>query len=116
MIKRHIEVKNTLDGFIHCYPGAPIDVEFLSHPHRHTLFIVSTIAVFHDDRELEFYMVQDFINTVLCASSFPAASSCEKVATHIIEMLCKKYGKNRKMTVKVFEDNINGAIIEYMPD
>lgn len=116
MTKRYIEVKTQVNGFIHCYPKAPREVEFLRDAHRHTLFIVCTIEVFHDDRELEFYMVQDYIDNVINTDRFLISTSCEQYADRLKELLMHQYGYKRKIIVKVFEDNINGAIIEYTPE
>ena len=116
MITRHITVKNQLSGFIHCYPTAPDIVSHLRNAHRHLLFVESTIEVFHNDRELEFFLVQDFIEYLLGEMPVEANRSCEQVAEYILQMLQHRYGKIRKITVKVFEDNINGAIVEYLPD
>ena len=110
-------VVNTQYEGIHRYKDAPEQVKFLRDYHRHIFNIQAKLEVFHDDRELEFIMVKQSIN--LFFNTFKnefdvyemGDQSCEMIAKNLIEFLKLKYGK-RKITVSIFEDNENGAVVE----
>jgi len=98
-------------GF-HKYDGAPEKVKFLRNLHRHKFYIKMGIEVFHDDRELEFFTVQDALNDFLKDKN--QIGSCEMLATEIYEWIKTTYEKNkgRKCFVEVWEDKENGARVE----
>lgn len=111
-MKISIIVKNNKHG-IHCYQGAPEEVIHLRKPHRHNFLFTTKISVKHDDRELEFFMVQDFIQSEL--DKLPhdlQTSSCEQLAKAVIKMIHEKYG-DRDVTCTVSEDGQNAAVVEY---
>jgi hypothetical protein len=85
--------------------------------HRHRAFTEVEIEVTHDDRELEFIMVQRRLQAWVEADKFswPTQISCEMIADKIIKMLHEWYG-TRNITCKVFEDNENGAKVVFMRD
>lgn len=94
---------------VHRYPGAPEEVSYLKDYHRHILTIETEIEVYHENRELEFIMVEDAIKDYLNKTQLTYTDkSCEMVAKEIIEYIIEKYGE-RKITCKVFEDGENGA-------
>lgn len=115
--KSKIIVKTSFRGF-HFYPGAPIQVDYLSHLHRHVFYVTVNIEVFDDDRELEFMMVQEqvdkFIATMKTYQS--PASSCEMMARRILTYLAVEYGHHREYSVSIFEDNENGAEVTQYPE
>lgn len=112
MYKMSIIVKNRIEG-IHYYKQAPDEVSFLRHPHRHMFHTETEIEVFHDDRDLEFLMVQRTIDEILnyLELSF-VSTSCEQLAKSVIEGLVEVYGQ-RKITCTVYEDGENGARVSY---
>lgn len=113
--KYFITVKNQFDD-IHCYPNAPEEVKFLQNEHRHTFMVESTIQVFHEDRELEFYIVKDFIETLIPKiKNGQISKSCENIASFILDELYSKYSvdQSREITVSVSEDGQNKATVEY---
>jgi hypothetical protein len=115
MIKGYINVKNKIEG-MHCYEGAPAEVAFLKQPHRHMFYINTQIEVFHDDRELEFIMVQHRIQKELEQSyDLPnlGTRSCEMIARNLLDTLQEWYGIDRDIWVSVYEDNENGATVKY---
>lgn len=116
MNKRYfITVKNQFDD-IHCYPNAPEQVSFLKNEHRHTFMVESTIQVFHEDRELEFYIVKDFIETLIPnIKNGQISKSCENMASYILDELHSKYcqEQDRIISVSVSEDGQNKATVEY---
>ena len=112
MKKIYIKVKNQFDD-LHCYPNAPEQVNYLRNLHRHTFMLTSTIQVFHEDRELEFYMVKDFIDTIIHSlKTIQISKSCENIASFVLTELKNKYGNNRYYKVTCSEDGWNEAIIE----
>lgn len=101
---------------IHRYEDAPAEVDFLRECHRHKFFIEVRMSVSHNDRELEFFMVQaklaqitfDLINE---NTSSGYRMSCEMMAEYIIKELQKLYGEDRYYECSVLEDGENGAIV-----
>lgn len=108
-----IIVKNKVE-FIHRYISAPEEVAFLREYHRHEAHIETEIEVYHDDRELEFILVKDYIDSLLEheIDMRYVDKSCEMVAKEIIAKLIQRYG-DRGITCKVFEDDENGAVVRY---
>jgi len=114
-MKTYIVVKNQKHG-IHNWPEAPVEVAHLRAMHRHNFLFKTKIEVEHDDRALEFFTVQDFIQEEL--DKLPdnlKTSSCEQLAKAVIKMIHKKYGE-RNVMCNVSEDGQNSAIVEYTKD
>lgn len=115
-MSKYIVVRTQYEG-IHRYKDAPEQVKFLRDYHRHIFNVEAKLEVFHNDRELEFIMVKQAINTYFDTflNEFDVYEmgdqSCEMIAENLIKFLKTKYGK-RKIVVSVFEDNENGAIVE----
>lgn len=123
IIKRQIEVKFTKEG-IHKYPAALTDpklatgdwddVSFLGNPHRHIFHFYVAIGVQHNDRDIEFIQFKRWLErqyeTGVMQIDF---KSCEMLAEDLIKLIAKRY--NRSMTVRVYEDDENGAILKYEP-
>lgn len=97
----------------HKWSNAPQAVSYLKNLHRHIFYVNCKIEVIHDDRELEFILVKHFINNVISdiQANCPETFSCEQIASYIRNKLLETYGP-RKISVSVFEDNENGAIVE----
>lgn len=114
MKKIYITVRNQFDA-IHKYENAPDEVDYLRNPHRHTFYITSKIQTFHEDRELEFYMVKDFIHEQIPAlfDALNEKMSCENIASFIVECLTQKYCTEqfREMEISVSEDQQNEATV-----
>lgn len=112
-----IVVRTQYEG-IHRYKDAPEQVKFLRDYHRHIFYVEAKIQVFHDDRDLEFIMVKQAINAYfdIFLNKFDVYEmgdqSCEMIAKNLIKYLKTNYGDERKITVSVFEDNENGAVVE----
>lgn len=108
-----IKVKNSFVGF-HQYVDAPEEVSFLRQLHRHTFIVRSTVEVFHDNRELEFYLLQEdiewFIVSKYKEGNYIHIDSCEMFAEDILNFLANKY-PNRSITVEVSEDDENSSIV-----
>jgi hypothetical protein len=113
----YIEVSFQWSG-THCYPTATGVHSYLSNQHRHLFKGTATIEVFHDDRELEYFAVLDFINKALLVNyKNLAGRSCERVAYDILNNLQIQYDPEckRYMEVKITEDGENGSIVRRMP-
>jgi hypothetical protein len=117
VIKSWIEVTFQKEG-IHCYPAALEepkleDVKFLGHPHRHMFHFRVRIAVWHDDRDIEFIQFKRWLESLYSGNILELNyKSCEMIARDIIQVVTEKY-PGRDMVVSVFEDGENGAILEY---
>lgn len=111
-MKKKIFVTTEFVG-LHHWPEAPKEVEFLRNIHRHRFKVRAEIESFHNDRELEFFMVQSFINSVIEKSvkRMKKRRSCEDMAELILKKLQEKYGDHREYSVEVNEDGENGAIL-----
>ena len=111
-MKTYIKVKNSFEGF-HTYKDAPDCVSFLRNPHRHIFYVTTKISVTHDDRELEFFIVKNRIEDLLCDVVYELGinMSCEQIAKLLIQKLQVIYGE-RYYQVEVSEDNENSAIVE----
>lgn len=107
-----ILVKNRIE-LQHHWPEAPEEVSYLQWPHRHQFYIESEITVGHDDRELEFIMVQHAIDKFLQNTQFDLRVSCEQLARMVGQFIRSHYGM-REISVTVREDDEHGARV-YLP-
>lgn len=113
-MKTHIHVTTSFVG-VHRWPDARGQHAYLANPHRHVFQVDVWVQVMHDDRELEFFAVQDFVSEEL-PHFHMGALSCEQVATEILRRLLEEYGGHREVDVEVSEDGENGAMVEWKPD
>lgn len=117
MIKRYIEVSFQKEG-IHKYPAALTDerlkdVSFLGHPHRHIFHFYVKLEVFHNDREVEFILFKRELQYLYDAETIDIDyKSCEMLAEDLINYITHNYPE-RDVTVRVYEDDENGAILEW---
>lgn len=117
MLKRWIEVQIVKEG-IHCYPAAATDpkledVKYLANDHMHYFYITVKLEVFHNDRDVEFQQFRRYIGSLYTQGVLQMDhKSCEMLAVDLIDIL-KVCLPNRDIVVRVFEDNINGAELEY---
>ena len=112
-MKIFIKIKTQFE-FVHCWKNAPEEVSYLRNPHRHDFFVTCEIEVFHNDRELEFFMVLHRLEHYIKAVMIPncdITTSCERFAEEILNYLIDTYGK-RKIKVEVSEDGKSSAIVE----
>lgn len=106
-----IKVKNTFIG-LHCWPKAPTEVDFLRSHHRHNFIIRTKISVYHNDREIEFFMLQDEIQNIIKeqVENMPLERSCEDIGKVILKALREKY-IDREIEIEVSEDDECSAIV-----
>lgn len=116
-IKRWIEVSFQKEG-IHKYPAALddpklADVSFLGYPHRHIFHFYVRLEVDHNDRDVEFILFKRELENLFDKGTMQCDyKSCEMLAEDLINYIKENYPK-RDITVKVYEDDENGAILEY---
>mgnify|MGYP001386866485 CR=1 FL=1 len=114
MKRTYIIVRTSFRG-IHSWREAPLAVEFLKAIHRHTFYVEAKIPVTHNDRQLEFFLVQEDLDNYL-KKRFPkpliGQVSCEMIASDIVDYLSDKYGIKKGITVTVSEDNENAGVVE----
>ena len=115
--KTFIKVKSQFVGF-HRYVNAPDEVAFLRNPHRHIFHVTARIEVFHDDRELEFFLVKKEIGKFIDGYTFANKQnlgSCEMMAQSFVRQIRSLYGLNREICVEVSEDGENSAEVWFCP-
>lgn len=121
-MKKFIQVKFQKEG-VHYFPDADKnpryatkgwdDVSFLGHKHFHYFYFVVRIEVLDDNREIEFIQFRRWLERLYDYGTLNLENkSCEMMAEDLIDILKEKY-PNRDISVEVYEDNINGAIVEY---
>jgi len=108
--KMFIFVQTQFEGF-HCYPNAPEEVSFLRNEHRHIFKTKIYLETFHEDREVEFFIFQRFINSILKENKLNNLS-CEMISDNIYNEIIKRF-PNREIKIEVSEDGENGSFIEY---
>lgn len=117
MQKNFIRVRTEFEGF-HYYPGASeIDarIKFLENVHRHMFKVEVKIEVYHDNRELEFFLVKWALQEFIAGGNMNH-KSCEMIANDIIiNHLIPRYG-HRYYEVTVSEDGESDGIVEYTPE
>lgn len=108
---------------IHKYPAAltdptlatgdEYDVSFLGYPHRHMFHFYVNIEVFHNDRDIEFIQFKRWLESLYANGTLQLDyKSCEMICDELAEIINSKY-PNRKLNLKVSEDNENGASCSY---
>jgi hypothetical protein len=119
MIKKtnKIWVKFSKEG-IHKYPAALTDpaladVSFLGYPHRHIFHFKVAIAVFHDDRDIEFILFKRWLESLYADGVLELDyKSCEMISDALAEKINIQYPR-RDITIEVSEDGENGSYAEY---
>lgn len=106
-----IFINTEFEGF-HKYPEAPDEVLFLKNYHRHIFKIKVYIEVFHNERDIEFFMFKRFVNSLLNNKDMNDLS-CEGISDILFGQINKKY-PNRKINIEVSEDGENGSWCEYV--
>lgn len=105
----------------HFYPDPPEEVLYLKSRHRHLFKFRVEIQVFHDDREIEFHMFQNKIESWYDSGILELNhKSCEMMADELYQGIKEEYQsreipakKQRDLTIEVSEDGECGAIGSY---
>ena len=100
---------------MHCYPDAPDEVAYLRQPHRHLFQFKVTLGVVHDNRDVEFHMLQNWLMSLFDQGDLELDyQSCEMLARGLATKVGDRY-PDRAITVEVSEDGECGAIIDVTP-
>lgn len=97
---------------LHYWEDAPQEVYYLKNLHRHTFGVILYIEQKHNDREVEYYILKDWLQNQLHQMDKPIKFSCEQYAYKIYELINKQY-PNRKMKIEVNEDHQQGAFYDF---
>ena len=110
--KQRIWVTFQKEG-LHKWPDATQHpgVEFLANEHRHMFHFRVYIEVFHDDREIEFFMFKKDVEKMINFISINN-KSCEMISDELHHAIKANY-PNRDITIEVSEDLENGSHKEY---
>lgn len=117
MKKQTIWVTFQKVGF-HKFPRASTDlaladVSYLGTKHRHLFKFKVAIAVWHDDREIEFHQFLNYCESLFSAGSIDIDyKSVEMLADDMYAQISVKY-PNRQITIDVSEDGECGCTITY---
>lgn len=110
-MKNTVIIRFDIEGF-HFYEGAPTEVSFLEHWHRHTFTIKAGYTVTDLNREREIFICRDEIKEYLTeAYGSPCqfgGMSCEMIAAEILEF-AKEDGM---IWCEVWEELTGGARVE----
>lgn len=115
--KRMIYVTFQKEG-IHMFPAALTedklsDVSFLGYPHRHIFHFKVSIAVEHNDRDVEFIQFKRFLENLYNQDVLNLHyKSCEMIADDLYEQIATTY-PDREIHIEVSEDQENGAVVIY---
>jgi len=102
---------------LHQWPEAPEEVLFLRNLHRHIFYIEVKVPVSHEERDVEFILLkrklEEFLNYI---GMNLGQMSCESFAIRIYGALRSEKFSGPCVTahsIKVFEDNENGAEVVF---
>jgi hypothetical protein len=91
-MKTLVTARQHVDGS-HYWKNAPPEVSFLASPHRHSFGVEIVINVCHDDRDVEFFIVNRMARIML-DKKYPkdlfsgyefGGSSCEMIAEYLFK-------------------------------
>lgn len=112
-MKTTIYIRTNFEAF-HQWSNAPEEVAFLKNTHRHIFHVRVDFEVDHNDRELEFFMLKDIVNSIIMKDyegrTFPW--SCEQIAEDLGRILIAVKGLP-VVRVDVSEDLENGSVVEF---
>ncbi len=108
---------------IHKYPAAltdpmlatgdEYDVSFLGYPHRHMFHFKVSIAVTHDDRDIEFIQFKRWLLNLYTTGTLALDyKSCEMLAKDLYSHIATKF-PNRAVDIEISEDGENGAVLSW---
>ena len=98
-------------GF-HRYPDAPEDVKYLRDVHRHIFKFKVGIEVGHDNRDIEFHQLLNWLEGLYEGELDVDYKSCEMMANDLHASIVEKYGQVRCF-IEVAEDGECGAFMTY---
>ena len=120
-MKKFVMIRHRFAG-LHCWPDCPYEnLSFLRYPHRHLFYITVGLEVTDSDREIEFLKAKSKLEIYLDDyKDTKNQSICWDLGSKSCEMLGEEIGNymnliylNQVSFVEVWEDNENGARIEF---
>lgn len=105
-----VTVRWTFEGW-HYWPDAPSKRDYLGVRHRHLFHGEASIAVAHDDREVEFHDLLDVCRAATDRREY-GPMSCELIADLVARAMRAEW-PDRQMRVAMFEDGECGAEVSY---
>jgi hypothetical protein len=103
---------------IHKYPAALTepnlsDVSFLGYPHRHMFHFKVSIAVTHNDRDIEFIQFKRWLQDLYGNGTLELDyKSCEMLSEDLYAQINARY-PHRAVEITVSEDGENGATVTW---
>jgi len=99
---------------LHQFKKAPGKVKFLRSLHRHRFFVIVFVEQFHNDRDVEYFLFKEWLDSVIAKKivKMESGKSCEMMAEVLHKEISKKY-KNREIRIEINEDGENGAYLEF---
>lgn len=102
----------------HQWEDAPREVNYLRNEHRHTFIYEVKIRVEHGDRDVEFFMFKNKLNSVL-KTMYPnidgilrfGRRSCEMISEEVFNKI-KQMGFDNVQSVYFYEDGLDGGGVE----
>lgn len=112
MPKRMIYVTFRKRG-LHHFPNAPNQVAYLASEHRHTFWFKVSIEVQHSERDIEFHIFQDWLESLYDQDVLQLdGRSCETMAEELYGRIVKRY-PGRSVEIDVSEDGENGCVLTW---
>jgi hypothetical protein len=93
----------------HYWPGAEGKREYLGSLHRHMFHVDVITDVMHDDREIEFHDLRDYVWGLWPHDGHFGGSSCEMIARMLADACASHFGRGFSVTVS--EDGEFGAMV-----
>jgi len=117
--KKSIEIRTDFE-ILHKWSECNIQkVNWLKNLHRHKVYVTVQIEVRHNDREIEFFLFKENIDSII--DNLYGNQKLKNVGDKSMEMICddiftevSKLYPGRNINVKAFEDNEVGAVCEYI--
>lgn len=110
---------------IHKYPAAltdpelatgdEYDVSFLGYPHRHIFHFRVSIAVTHNDRDIEFIQFKRWLESLYSSDQEILQldyKSCEMISDDLHTTIANRY-PGREIWIEISEDGENGSLKTY---
>ena len=95
----------------HCWPNAPLEVDFLRNLHRHLFHFEVSVQQFGDDRDIEYFLFSRQVQQYVRNENWPQRTSCEMFAISVKRWVEWTYA-GRLVRVSVSEDGENGCLVE----
>jgi len=117
-MRKSIWIKTYFQG-LHHWPECPHeDVKFLRDKHEHCFHVRVAIQVSHDDRDLEFIQVREFINSLIDLMYGEdkikdlGHKSCEMIGSELWVCIASHKPQWKIASIEVSEDGRVGALLE----